>query len=255
MSELVTFLSGDREVTFSFEPGHDTPPAHLFDREDITLGGYGETEVALFSGGLDSLTGAIDLLASSAKGVCLVSHQSGQPATHHTQKQLVSALHTWYPRRVEALSFRCGLTGRRASEETQRTRVFLYACIAAAAAHAVGASAISVYENGITSLNLPKRQDLGNARASRTTHPRTMRLLADFLTEVACGTVDVQTPFLWMTKTDVLDRLRLLGGEHLLSSSVSCSRTFKVRGTGQTHCGTCSQCVDRRLAAFSAWLG
>lgn len=57
-----------------------------------------------------------------------------------------------------------------------------------------------------------------------------------------------------MTKADVLQRLGEMKHERLLSSTVSCSKTFQRMQREATHCGTCSQCVERRFAAYAARL-
>ena len=63
--------------------------------------------------------------------------------------------------------------------------------------------------------------------------------------------VQIQTPFLWKTKTDVVTDLLNGPQRELLPSAVSCSKTFQNLGD-QSHCGGCSQCIDRRFAAYAA---
>jgi hypothetical protein len=63
----------------------------------------------------------------------------------------------------------------------------------------------------------------------------------------------ISTPFLWKTKTDIVGLLRRHNQESLLTSSVSCSRTFQNLGQA-THCGGCYQCIDRRFSSFAAGL-
>src|ERR1700730_6499580 len=62
LNAALSFLSGDREFSFEFESGHDTPPASLFDIAGVSLGDLTNTRIILFSGGLDSLSGALDVL-------------------------------------------------------------------------------------------------------------------------------------------------------------------------------------------------
>lgn len=253
LSEALCFMSGDNDYRFTFQPGHSTPPTSLFDTPDQDLVPKDNASVILFSGGLDSLTGALDRLASTQDQLYLVSHKSGQPSTIRTQKGLFDALAERYPGRLQHYSFYCSLHGIRAPEETQRTRVFLYCAIAYALAHYFGRKSLYVYENGITSLNFPKREDQKNARATRTTHPKTIALLQSFFTQVEGSRISIETPFMWHTKTDVLVRLSELDGKDLLPSSVSCSKTF-LNVTPSTHCGGCSQCIDRRFAAYASGL-
>lgn len=112
---------------------------------------------------------------------------------------------------------------------------------------------MNIFENGITSINLSKRQDLMNARASRTTHPKTLGLLEEFYSSVADRTFRVKHPFLHLTKTEVVALIKQHNQQELIKSTVTCTKTFlgfKNR-TNASHCGFCSQCVDRRFAMYA----
>jgi 7-cyano-7-deazaguanine synthase in queuosine biosynthesis len=253
LSAALEFMTGDKEYTFEFAPGHKTPPISLFDREEFKIEARQQVSIILFSGGLDSLTGVLDRLHSTNEDIYMISHRSGQPSTRHTQDRLAEILNTTYPGRIHHYSFECGLSHKRAGEETQRTRAFLFGSIAFALAHRLSQTQFFVYENGVTSLNLLRRQDLMNARASRTTHPKTHALMSRFLSEVQDVPVEVLNPFWQKTKADVFQLLDRVGGRNLIGSTVSCSKTFQKLGTA-THCGCCFQCIDRRFAAYAAGL-
>ena len=251
LSQALEFMTGDLSFEFEFYPGHSTPPASLFDKDEFVLPpAPSAPAVSLFSGGLDSLAGVLELLENSSQSVLLVSHQS-QPGTKRTQQALAEALRSAYGDRVGHYRFECHLKGTRASEESQRSRSFLYASIGLAAAYAHKANELYVFENGVTSINLARRADLLNARASRTTHPRTLALLQNLFTQIAGRDFSIQTPFIYKTKTQVVADLRRSPHAYLISSAVSCTRTFKISGSAN-QCGECSQCLDRRIAAHAA---
>lgn len=251
--ELLLYISGDREYQFKFIGGYSTDPTHLFDREEFRIEPTKPHHVMLFSGGLDSLAGAIHHLNTTSDIVCLISHRSGQPSTVRTQNRLIDALAARFPGRVRHYPFSTGLNNVRAISETQRTRTFIYGSIAFALATALSQNELAFYENGITSLNFSRRQDAINSRASRTTHPKTMRLLAEFLTHVSGSSFKVENIFRWKTKAEVLDVISANRAEDLISSSVTCSKTTMAHGD-HTHCGGCFQCVDRRFAASTKHL-
>lgn len=252
--EALLFMSGDQDYSFSFEPGHETPPASLFDSPQFARSARGDTQVLLFSGGLDSLAGAVAALEESdQRDVCLVSHVSGQPGVARTQRMLARALATAYPKRVHHYPFTAGLSRVTSSEETQRTRAFLYTAIAYALASAMGEHRFFVYENGMTALNFASREDVFAARASRTAHPKTIALLAKLFSLLAGDPISIETPFLFMTKADVFRAVHKAGKASLISSSVSCSQTFQVQGPAP-NCGACSQCIERRFASYAAGL-
>ncbi len=254
LQRALLFMMGDSSLDFSFYGGHKTEPTSLFDRpgNTIDLGQFVPT-VSLFSGGFDSLAGAVELLSDKNVATLLVSHQT-QPRTIKTQRALVKALKDHYGGRIYHYQFTCHLRGTHGREESQRSRFFLYTSIALAVATATNQKKMYAYENGVTSINLIRRQDLINARASRTTHPQTIKLLEQLFSLILEGPFSIETPFIEQTKADVMTSL--LNGPHpeLISSTVSCSRAISHPGDS-THCGVCFQCIDRRLASFAVGAG
>ncbi len=250
LSNALCFMTGDNEYSFTFEAGRNTFPTNLFDNDNYEATASVPTRVILFSGGLDSFTGVIEVLEKTNDTICLVSHNSGNPTTINTQKNIYNIIKELYPKRTKHIKFKCNMTGGRAPDETQRTRSFLYSSIAYAISSNLGVDELYFYENGITSLNFPKRADMINARSSRTTHPKTIKLLSDFYTLMNDSqTFTVQHPYIFKTKSDVISILKELQKAYLVNNTVSCSKVFKT-SENHTHCGTCSQCVDRRFAMY-----
>ena len=250
LKSALRFSTGDQNYEFTFQAGHATPPTGLFDDEIFSVDTGGDLSIVLFSGGIDSLAGAIQRLDQTREHVCLVSHLS-QVGTVRTQRGLATALQKDYCGRVSHYKFKTHLQGVRSKEETQRSRSFLYGSIAFALSTAFGRDRFYIYENGITSLNFSRRDDLINARASRTTHPQTIGRLASLFSIIAEKCFGIQTPFLWYTKSDVVKSLKDSEHRYLLPSSVSCSHTYNS-GPNATHCGECFQCLDRRIGVYGA---
>ena len=251
LSAALQFVTGDREYRFDFQSGHSTSATSLFDREEFSIAGEKNVSIILFSGGLDSLAGALERLVNTDDRVCLVSHQSFQPSIIRTQERLANTLRSRFPNRVDHYCFKCSLKGIRALEETQRSRSFLYTSIAFALAYAYKQDRFYVYENGVTSINFSRREDLANARASRTTHPKTIGLLQNLFSLFVDESVSIEIPFLWKTKTEIFESINASGHPELISSAVSCNKTFQNMEQA-THCGQCFQCVDRRIAAYAS---
>lgn len=251
---LLSFMSGD-EHRFEFHDNHSTPLAHMFDRPEFLHPPSKESQIIMFSGGMDSTCGALEILQNSQKNLILASHIS-RMGLKMTQNCITDELKKRYPGRVQHLMFECNLSGgERAAEETQRTRSFLYAAVGAAIAKAFDQKSIHFYENGILSVNLPPSEQFQNARATRTTHPKVLDGLSRLFSLIEGNKFDVVSPFFWETKTDIVMRLNKMGGSDMLNSTVSCSRTFdKGIRHHQTHCGRCSQCIDRRFATAAAGL-
>ncbi|MBI4680642.1 MAG: 7-cyano-7-deazaguanine synthase [Nitrospirae bacterium] len=247
--EALSFMSGDIHE-FEFIAGHSTPKVHMFDGEEFLPPPSENLQVALFSGGLDSTCGAYDILNNTDKNLILASHVS-QPGSKKTQRLLADELKRIYPNRVHHIIFECNLSHIRAPEETQRTRAFLYTAVGATIAKAYGQSNMLLFENGILSINLPPNDQYQNARATRTTHPKSLYYLSELITLINENQFKIDNPFFWLTKTDTVLLLKRNHGISLLNNTVSCSRTYD-RGLNHTHCGRCSQCIDRRFAVAAA---
>lgn len=259
LANALTFMSGDKSYQFYFEQRTGSDPlTSLFHNTDnaANASDLGTAyPVALFSGGLDSLAGVVSLLETTNTKVVITSHRSN-PSTTRVQKRVCEALKKLYPGRLLYHPLECNLKQLRANEETQRTRFFLYTAVGFALAQAYGQDVLNIFENGITSINLSKRQDLINGRASRTTHPKTLGLLQMVLSGVNNRPFTIRHPFIHLTKTEVVSILKQYNKPDLITSTVTCTKTFlKFKNrTSASHCGFCSQCVDRRFAMYAAKL-
>jgi Queuosine biosynthesis protein QueC len=247
LEHLLAFMSDDR-MRFEFVSG-DFPASSsdYFDFDSEV------DEVTLFSGGLDSLTGSIDRLSNGGARLLLVSHQSSTKIATR-QRELAHELTARFPRRVIHIPVRVTMQGVEAIETTQRTRSFLFGALGAAVTEVAGTTRLSLCENGIVSLNLPIAGQVVGTAATRTTHPRVMRDMSDFLSTLLDKQVSVENPYLWKTKAEVVARLKDLGHADLARHTVSCSRVHWMTRL-HTHCGRCSQCLDRRFAALASGLG
>lgn len=212
-------------------------------------------EVVLFSGGLDSLGGAVEELLAGQRLTALVSHRPANHV-HARQRVLAAALRARLPHPGLA-PLHVGLVANKGPaldrEFTQRSRAFLFAAAAAVVARQLGRRRVRFYENGVTSLNLPVSPQLIGGRASRTTHPQTLARLGRLFSVLFDAPFAVENPFLWRTKAQILERLAGLGHADLCARTSSCAHP-RTRTRRHPHCGLCSQCVDRRVSALAARL-
>lgn len=255
LNYALTFMTGDRKFIFHFYPT-DKNPAEIKNKQYSIFAGeqksfYGD--VMLFSGGLDSLAGAIQRLNEYPdRSLCVVSHKSNKTVTH-TQNALIQHLNEKYGHRVKPYGFECcNHNGLKSKEETQRTRIFLFSAIAFALCSYYQKHEFYVYENGITSINLSKQIDVINARASRTTHPKTLGLLRSFY-RLFDPDFNIIAPYFNQTKAEIMNVFEKFDERNIISSSVSCSSSRTKPGQ-VAHCGCCSQCIDRRFSIFAAGL-
>ena len=247
--DTLSFLSED-EYVFEFHPMKDRPPVqHYFNfsLDDSPIGQ--RDEVALFSGGLDSLGGAVEEAVINRRPIALVTHvPTNKLATRHRRlRELLAGRAT-----IPPVHFPVGINKDKGlnREYTQRSRSFLYACLGATVAQMLGLSRIRFYENGVISLNFHLSDQVVGAKATRTTHPRVLNGFKRILSAVAGRPFDVQSPFLWKTKTEVVQLIAQAGCAELIEHSTSCTHTWKMT-TEHPHCGACSQCIDRRFAVLA----
>jgi hypothetical protein len=145
--------------------------------------------VSLFSGGLDSLCGVIDLLEEDPdrRLLLIAHHEGGQAST--AQRALHDALTAAYGKRVLLRRMFCRPAPAHPAqaqplpdlhEGTTRSRSLLFIAGALAAAAAVGPHVpVYVPENGWIGLNVPLTRARTGSASTRTTHPHFLMLLTN----------------------------------------------------------------------------
>jgi hypothetical protein len=251
LEDVLDFLSNDK-YSFTFVPLHrdrvDQPYFKFGDQKEWPF--QHPERVIMFSGGLDSLAGAIETAMQGGRLV-LVSHRPVSTMDSR-QQGLFTQLQGKFPGRLIRIPVWVNKS-KAAKESTQRTRSFLFAALGTLVAQSVQASGVRFYENGIVSLNLPLAQEALRARASRTTHPVTLYLLSSLCAAVMEGEFVIDNPYLFKTKTEVVASLATHEAAHLIPYTCSCSHSM-FKTNHQRHCGLCSQCIDRRFAVIAAGL-
>lgn len=257
LKKSLDFLTGDRwTIGFRARPDRFTtiaeaaPPSLIAPPFD---------SISLFSGGLDSLIGAIDLLEEGTTPL-LVSH-FGEGATSDAQSKLFAALKKQYAKssferlRV-GMTFMDGLVEGVGGENSTRGRSFLFFALGVFAGTGLGHRfVLRVPENGLIALNVPLDPLRLGSNSTRTTHPYYMARWNDLL--VALGIDgEIRNPYWDKTKGEMAAACRnpdLL--KKLATDSLSCSSPAKARwlGHGIEQCGYCLPCLIRRAALIAAW--
>jgi hypothetical protein len=251
LREVLQFLSDDSWIFEFVELKKPPLIQHYLSFADANVDKSGGTVIVLFSGGLDSFAGAVHELSTSNSHVVLVSRRI-PGMIEARQKELAGALIRRYPRRVTHVPVSAGLTKQTAAvEHTQRTRSFLLAATALVAAVMERSDRIRFYENGVMSINLPISTQVVGSRASRSTHPRSLLLLEQLGSLVWNDEIRIGNPFIWKTKAEVVGELCLTPEASVIRRTLSCGRTREIT-VMRPHCGTCAQCLQRRIATLGA---
>jgi 7-cyano-7-deazaguanine synthase in queuosine biosynthesis len=251
LEETLGFLAGET-YRLSFECAA-APMAEKQRYFEFSEGGIEPDEVALFSGGVDSFAGAVEGIVGHGRKMVLIGHHSANKIKG-VQTELVNELcNRGHKANIQYISVEVRNSGSEVREYTQRTRSFLFACLAVGIAHMLGKDRFSFYENGVVSLNLPLTKDTIESRATRTTHPRVINGFQDIFSLVLKRQITIDHPFQWVTKKEVTQKISQYGMESLIGLTNSCTRP-RAWTTKQKHCGACSQCIDRRFAILAAGL-
>jgi 7-cyano-7-deazaguanine synthase in queuosine biosynthesis len=204
----------------------------------------------LFSGGLDSLAGAIDLLDKfGPEQLLLASHASGNKTVGH-QNALHDYLEVHYKAQIERVRLRIGRgkeddgEAQGVAEVTQRTRSFVFLAIASLAARRRGMNeVVNIAENGQMAIHLPLSAARIGAFSTHTAHPEFITNMEAFLQELLNHVIRIENPYLYNTKAEVV-RTIAVSHPDAIPKSNSCWRSARVPG----HCGQCIPCFIRRIA-------
>ena len=251
LESLLSFLTGDY-WTIKFYEGTFTIPKTLKLKNDIKF-----SNVSLFSGGLDSLIGSLDLLKTNKHNYNLfVSHydpQMGGPL--RDQKLLVDYLKKKYTTFQHFPSIKVTLERSTLSKEsTFRSRSILFVGIALLVAKGHGVSNIIVPENGSVSLNFPLSSSRRSACSTRTTHPTVLQYIKKIWTFLGIN-ANISNPYELMTKGEMVDGCK---DYNTLKEVISLSNSCGKRGhrahwdiKDASHCGVCMPCIYRRASLLN----
>ncbi len=249
LEETLGFVSGDT-YEFQFEPqGSRNDPDWLNFTGDADPG-QDFNSVMLFSGGLDSFTGATEEILRHGVNPVLVGHYSCNPMKG-LQRGLFEYLVGLRHNGMKPLHVPIGINkDKELTRDTcQRTRSFLYGTLGAVVARRFGLDHVRFYENGIVSCNLPFDGQTYQAKNTRSTHPKFLRLFSELVGTIIDAEFHFENPYFEMTRTDVCLRLKELRHEAEIEHTRSCAKAMYVNPA--THCALCSQCIDRRFATLA----
>jgi len=241
--KALSFLSGDN-WTLSFI---DVKQEYFWvDKLPLEQNDIRFKNICLFSGGLDSLIGAINL-AEQTDNIILSSFYDGHGAI--LGKQDVLYQHIKESKNIFLNQF--ALNRIKSNEDTTRARSVLFLGLATYSAINLNIPKIITPENGLISINLPLTSSRAGANSTRTMHPYFIKSFQNALVLLGHN-IKIDNPYIYKTKGEMLIECKnkqLLNT--LLKVSMSCSHpTVKQQWKRRDvhHCGYCMPCIIRRAS-------
>lgn len=246
LEKALHFLSGDIWQLEITEGGMESPEPYIQKNGRRLTELRGLDCVSLFSGGLDSAIGVIDLLKNNRKPL-LVSHS--YKGDKKRQEAIVHHLTGGFSRfSVSAHPLSRG----RGTDISMRTRSINFLAFAAVGGTAVkaanGLPSIDLFvpENGFISLNAPLTSRRIGSLSTRTTHPYFLSLVQEIFDSVGID-LKIINPYQFLTKGEMVveckdqDLLR-----KVIDQTVSCSHWKRMN----KQCGRCVPCLIRRASLY-----
>ena len=200
--------------------------------------------VSLLSGGLDSLIGGIDLVATGRKPLFVSQLAHEDSDRQRTYARVLGGGDTH-------MQWSHGISFGGAREPSTRGRSLAFYGFAILAASRIARPSVQVFipENGFICINPPLVPGRLSSLSTRTTHPLFIHMLQQLLEGIGLD-IKLQLPYRFKTKGEMLRDCKdpaLLS--QWASDSTSCGR---FRTYNRKHCGRCVPCMIRK-SAFLAW--
>lgn len=262
IEEMLNFLTGDY-WEFDFSP-RELSEVEIRNKKNLLkkikkLPCRALDTVCMFSGGMDSFIGSIDLLKSvqNKESIVFISQYGGGKGTKEYQDKLKEKYIEYFS--LDPLSFmQYFVKVENSVENSTRSRSFMFFAHAIAVASTFNRpTRMIVPENGLISLNIPLNYSRIGSSSTRTTHPFYMRKLQDMLTELGLP-ITISNPYQFKTKGEMMleckDKDFLIAN---IGNTMSCAHPDVGRYRGEhasMHCGYCLPCVIRQAAFKKAEL-
>lgn len=249
VERILRFLSGD-VWRVHFRERHPKAKTLVSAPPELALAEF--DCVSLFSGGLDSFIGAIDLLAGKRRPLFVSHYWDISTSSQNLCAARIGEVYGDFGKcHIRArIGFENGLVENVGAETTTRARSFLFIALAALAASGLRDAGLIVPENGLIALNVPLDPLRLGAWSTRTTHPFYLARWQELLEGLGISAV-ITNPYRFKTKGHMLkDCANQELVKKFAHETISCSSIAKARwkGLAPGHCGHCTPCLIRRAA-------
>lgn len=237
IEEMLRFLTGDFWHLRFLAGGRPRPQSTAPARFDADC-------VCLLSGGMDSLTGAIDLTAIGKKPLFVSQLVKGNKEDQHYFARSLGGADRHLLWNINVRS-----TVKHELSTRARSIVFYgFAAMAASALPDIDPLYVCVPENGFISLNVPLNPGRMGSLSTKTTHPVFLKHLQELWNALGIAAT-LHAPYKHMTKGEVLVSCRDQSQmRQLMPRTTSCGKYGRLN----QQCGRCFPCLVRRAAFFRA---
>jgi len=218
--------------------------------------------VCLFSGGLDSYSGAIDLLKNDDLTTYFVSLRP-RNKLENIQSELMSKLSDYFDKKLISLKYIIGFEQYnyvgpkdRYYHPTQRSRSLLYLSVALISAISNGARKIYIPENGVIALfdDVPF---IDSESFTRTVHPDFIYAFNQLIQAVVDENVTVENPFAYKTKTEIINKIIENTNQDFAVETINMTESCSNQGNrwiklNDRYCGICTPCILKSLALLAS---
>jgi len=251
LEDLLEWTTGSQWV-FHFQKRMD--PERSVEHQSLFSAIPKGCEVGLWSGGLDALAGVYTRLKKYPEKSFVLFGTGSNKMIHGRQKKVAEKIKELFPRRTHLfrLLILVNLSNsNKVKNKLFRARGVVFTLLGSACAYLMGEQVLNVYENGIGAINLPYRPSAVGLDHSRSVHPLTLLMVSEMVSELLGKEFRVKNPFLFWTKAQMCEAMRLNKEKDLPLLTISCDRPHR-RKAKAVQCGYCSSCLLRRQALAAA---
>lgn len=226
------------------------------------------TDVALLSGGQDSMVGAAQLLQNKRNPLFVRIDTHDKANVRDIQRALRRRFQVPVTTFIQPQpALRLSGSKKLLKEPSQRLRSFYFLSVASAYANSYGVSNVYINENAIMAIHLPLDPSRSSTFSTKTAHPTYLQALQGVLRRWMGGDdLSIKNLHIDLTKGEVIKCAEELALHGISEDTISCAHAATVQQTVKItnrpdlmrksaqdlHCGYCFPCILRRISMTSA---
>jgi hypothetical protein len=221
----------------------------------------GADEVALWSGGLDSLAGICNRFSDKPSTRFILFGTGGDRTALGRQATIASLANAYLGDNFLLMQVPLhlrysGVYKIRDLNKICRSRGFVFLVLGSVCALLEGRDELFVYENGVGAINLNFSSAELGLDHTRSVHPKSLIKVSNLISEVTGSSFTIRNPFIFYTKGQMCEIFHRLPGSlrARIPLTVSCDREQRKPGR-RLQCGRCSSCLLRHLALMASGIG